>query len=451
MNLFLDGRAALTLFALAMIPATASALDLVGSYQRALQTDPTTRAAVEALAGGREKAIQGDALLLPQIGLSAQSVYVNDRSNTTLPPALQDIITPESAGTLHQVALQLKHPLYDAKAAADRTQLHEQTHLAEIRFRDAQQNLVGRVADAYFNVLLAQENLRVVLAEKAAVAMQRDRAQARFEVGRGKVTEVQETQARYDAVMTREVSANSTLEMREAQFQELTGVPARGLAELPSRFTPSPPQPDNLTAWQQRGVDRNTFVLTRQSERAIASAEIAKYKLSSRPTLDLVGSYTYKTQSGGLSPVIAPDSNRAAVIGVQLTVPLYTGGALDSREREARARERQAELEIAAAQRDVRLQVQDAYLAVKTGVSRIASVEQSLLSARTALEATTLGRDVGSRTELDVLDAQQRVYSTQLELAQARNDYLLGRIRLAAAAGELDVRELEALNGYLAR
>lgn len=433
-----------------LLSGASHAIDLLGAYEKAVRFDPSIQAAGEAVLAGREKRIQGDALLRPQIALTASYSRVDDRSTTNLPPELSAVIKPEGSGNVRQAALQLKQPIYDAEAAADRKQLHQQTQLAEIRFGDARQDLMQRVSEAYFQVLLAQENLRVVQAEKAAVGMQRDRAQARFEVGRGRITEVQETQARYDNVLTREVAAASTLELRAAQYQELTGAPAEGLAELRPGFTPTPPQPDNLQAWQSKSRNRNTRVQTKQSELAIATAEIGKHKLSGRPTLDLVASYTHKGANGSLSPTIAPDSSRSAVIGVQLNIPLYAGGALDSRERESLAKKREAEHELAAAQRDARLQVQDAYLAVKTGVARIASLEQSVLSAQTALEATTLGRDIGSRTELDVLDAQQRVFSAQLDLAQARNDYLLGRIRLAAAAGELREDDLRALNGYLA-
>jgi outer membrane protein len=191
-------------------------------------------------------------------------------------------------------------------------------------------------------------------------------------------------------------------------------------------------------------------VLGKRGELAIAGAEIDKYSLRGRPTLDLVASYQYKGQNGSLPPTVSPDNSRAAVIGLQLNVPLYTGGAISSKQRESLAKKRQAEQELSAARRDARLQVQDAYLAVKTGVTRIAALEQAVLSARTALEATTLGRDVGNRTELDVLDAQQRLFTAQLDLAQARHDYLLGRIRLAAAAGELQPGDLRALNAYLA-
>jgi len=436
---------------LALLPVASSALDLTESYTRALAVDPDLRAADQALLAGREKKVQGDALLKPQVGLSAGINAVDQRASVDVPPALAGLVKPESSGIAHQVALQLSKSLYDRKAGADKRQLHEQAALAEIRHRAAEQDLVRRVGEAYFNVLLAQEALRVTQAEKAAVQLQRDRAQARFDVGRAKITDLQETQARLDAVLTKEVSARSTLALREAQYRELTGVGPERLAELRPGFVPTPPAPDDLASWQARGQARNVRVQSSRGALAIASAEIAKYTLRGRPTLDVVASYTYKGQSSGLSSAVSPDSTRAAVVGLQFNVPLYSGGAIDSRQRESIAKKGQAEEELNAAERDMRLQVQDAFLAVKTGVARVGSLEQSVRSAETALEATALGRDVGTRTELDVLDAQQRVFNTRLELAQARNDYLLGRLRLASAAGELDAGELRALGNYLAR
>jgi outer membrane protein len=426
------------------------AIDLIGSYEKALQVDPTRLAADEAVAAGREKAKQGDAMLRPRVNLQASATRLNDRSSSSVPAPLDQIIKSESSGTASQAALQLSQPLYDKGAVADKKQLHQQTALAEIEYKHAQQDLMQRVAEAYFGVLLAQESLRVTQAEKAAVAMQRDRAQARFDVGRGKITDLQEAQARVDQTLAKEVSAQSTLASAQAQYLELTGVPAQGLAVL-RPFAPSPPMPDDLSAWQAKSAESNSRVLGKQVELEIAVAEIGRYRLNARPTVDLVASYTAKNQSGNLSPAIAPDGSRSAAIGLQFNMPLYTGGALSSKERESLAKQRQAEQDLSGAKRDARLKVQDSFLSVKNGVARIAALEQSLKSNQTALEATMLGRDVGTRTELDVLDAQQRVYSAQLELAQARNDYLLGRVRLAMHAGELQEADLRALDAYLAR
>ncbi len=435
--------------ALALLPCATFALDLIGAYERARRTDPTVLAADEAVIAGREKAVQGRALLLPQVGLGASYTHVSDKSSNALPPELAQLIKPESSGGVRKVELQFKQPLYDAEARSNKKQLRQQTELAEITYRNAQQELIERVAETYFNVLLAEEQLRVTRAEKAAVQMQRDRAKARFDVGRGKVTDVQETQARYDGVLAKEVQADSALALRRTQFEELTGAPAEGLHELAPGFVPAPPQPEVLAEWQGKGREQNSRVLAKRSQLAIADAEIGKYKLAGRPTLELVAGYSDKSASGGLSPTIASDHQRTATVGLQFSVPLFAGGGIESRERESIAKKRQAEQELAAAQRDARLQVQDAYLSVTTGVARIAALEQSRRSAETALEATTLGRDVGTRTELDVLDAQQRLFSSQLDLAQARNDYLLGRIRLASAAGELHEGDLRSLNAML--
>lgn len=437
--------------ACALFGAAASAADLNDAYRHALQADPSLRAAQSALLAGREKALQGDALLRPQLGLSASATHLDDRSSSSLPPPLSELFKSSSSGTVQQAALQLKQPIYDRKSAAEKQQLHEQSGIAELQFRHAQQELIQKVGEAYFGVLLAQEAVQVSAAEKAAVQLQRDRAQARFDVGRGRITDLQEAQARLDSVAAREVSARSQLALAQAQYQELTGTPAEGLAPLQPRLAPTPPMPDSLSAWQLKGSEANTRVQFKQRELAIAAQETRKTALQARPTLDLVASYTVKNASGSLSPVAAADGKRSAAIGLQFNLPLYAGGAIDSRQRESVAKEGQAQEDLAAARRDARLQVQDAFLAVKTGVARIAALEQSLASTRTALEATTLGRDVGTRTELDVLDAQQRMYSAQLDLAQARNDYLLGRLKLAAAAGELQEGDLLALNAYLVR
>ncbi|TFZ05935.1 type I secretion protein TolC [Ramlibacter henchirensis] len=433
--------------AAAILCGSVHAVDLVGAYRGAVTHDPTLMSAERALQAGREKAVQGRALLLPQVGLSASVNRVDNSSSDSTSPVSQ-LISPQDRGSVRTTSLQVVQPLYDPKASAEKRQLTEQSAVAEVHHKAASQDLVQRVAESYFHLLLARDSLRVVQAEKAAVGTQRDRAKARFEVGRGRITEVQESQARYDAVLAREISAASTLAQREAQFKELTGLPPQQLSGLKAGFVPVPPQPDSLEAWQQRGADQNTRVATRRHEIAISSAEADKYRLSARPSVDLVGSHSWN-RGGSLTPTAAPDKSRSTAIGVQLTVPLYTGGAINSRLRESLAKREQSEFDLAAAQRDMRLQVQDAFLATKSGAARVLSLEQSVVSARTALEATALGRDVGTRTELDVLEAQQRLFASQLELAQGRTDYLLGRVRLAAAAGELRENDLAELNAYL--
>jgi outer membrane protein len=433
------------------LQGAAGAMDLAEAYRQALLNDPASQAADQAWSAGREKAVQGDALLLPRVNLNAGVSRIHNRQTGDRDPMASLIMPDSSTGTARQASVQMVQPLYDRAASAGRKQLREQSTLAQTEFTASRQSLALRVAEVYFGVLVAEETLRVVQAELNAVRHQRDRAKARFEVGQGRITDVEEAQARLDAVSTREVSAQSMLELRRAQFSETTGAAPQSLTPIASSFQPRAPEPAALSEWQARGENESTLVRARQSQRAIAQAELAKHSLSGRPTVDLVASYGAKQQSGNLSPLVAPDGDRTGAIGLVLNVPLYAGGALDSRQREAAARLAQADFELAAARRDVRLQVQEGYLAVSTGVSRIAAQEQALLSARSALDATTQGRDVGTRTALDVLDAQQRLFAAELDLVQGRSDYLLGRLRLAAAAGKLDESNLRGLAPWLAR
>ncbi len=424
----------------------AFAVDVAQAYRQALVNDPASLAADQALVAGREKAVQGDALLRPRVNFQAGASRIHHRAGEAATPAMAET----STGTAYQASVQMVQPVYDRGASAGRRQLREQSTLAQTQFTAARQELALRVAEVYFGVLVAEETLRVAQAELAALLYQRERAQARFNVGQDRITDVQEAQARLDAVRTREVSAQSLLALRRAQFHETTGTPPDNLAPLAPSFVPQPPQPAALTDWQARGEHGSPLVLARQSELAIANAELSRHSVSGRPTLDVVASYGSKQQNGSLSPMVAPDGDRTGAIGLVLTVPLYAGGALDSRQREAAARLAQASQQLQAARRDVRLKVQEGYLAVATGVSRIAAQEQALASARSALDATTRGRDVGTRTALDVLDAQQRLFAAELELVQGRSDYLLGRLRLALAAGELDEDSLRGLRPWLA-
>lgn len=441
------GAAALLM---AMHGGAAQAMDVAEAYRLAVAHDPTSLAADHALVAGRELAVQGDALLKPRVNLQAGVSRIHNRQSGDVPPLAAGVLSSSSSGTASEVSVELVQPLYNRAARAGREQLREQSVLAQVRYDGARQDLALRVARDYFGVLVAQEALRVVEAELAAVRRQRDRAQARFDVGQGNITDVREAQARLDAVATREVAAQATVELRREEFRETTGAAPDALAPLAASFVPRPPEPAALAPWHARGEARSTLVLAKQSELDIARSEIGRHSLAGRPTIDLVASYGARNQSGGLSPLVAPDGDRTGSIGLMLNIPLYAGGALNSRQREAAAHLGQAEQELAAARREVRLKVQEGYLAVTTGVSRIASQEQGLLSARSALEATTRGRDVGTRTELDVLDAQQRLYSAELDLVQGRADYLMGRLRLAAAAGELDESSLGALGAWLA-
>lgn len=431
--------------------ASAQSIGLAAAFERALVADPAIQASAMALQAGREKAVQGRSLFRPQVSLSSSVTAMTSHSESALPPAFAALAQPNTSGNIRQAAVQVVQPLINAGVAASQSQLSRQSEGAELAWAAARQDLMMRVTEATLALVAARHTLQVVEAEAAALAQQRERAQARLDVGMGKLTDLQEARARLDGALAQQVSARSALAQRMAQFEALTGAPAVGVAGLSEASAMQAPQPDRLEGWQDRAMARNSRLLAKQIEVAVAMDETQRHGLQARPTLDLVGSYTVQNKGGDLSLLVSADRQRTATVGVRLNVPLFTGGNLDSREREAAAKARQAELELVALQRDVRLQVQDAFLAVTTGIARLDALQAAMLSARTALDATAQGRDVGLRTQLDVLDAQQRWFATRLDLVQARVDLLLGRARLAWAAGELDEAALGQLDIELAR
>lgn len=441
-----------TVFALALLAATGAhsqTLRLTQAFQQALRSDPSTLAAEQALLAGREKAVQGEALLKPQVSLGASVTGISSHAYSNLPDPVSSLVSPDSSGHVGEAAVKVLQPLYNASYSASKQQLISQTAGAEIRWTAAVQDLTKRVAESYLAVLSAQDTLRVTRAEETTLAEQRERAQARFDVGSGRITDVQEARARHDGTVAKLIGAQSALALRQAQFQWLTGASAQGLADLASVSRLPAPPPELLADWQRKGQERNAYVQSKRIELDVARQEVAKYRLDSRPTLDLVGAYTMKGKGGDLSPLVAADRERTASVGLQLSIPLYTGGALNSREREALAKMRQTEQELAGAQQDVQLQIHDAYLALHTGLARVQALQRAQESSKSALDATVLGRDLGSRSQPDVLDAQQRFYAAQLDASQARIDVLLAQVRLAWAAGALSENDLQAIDAIL--
>lgn len=439
----------LTTLALLAAPLAAQAMDLMGAWQHALGMDPSLMAAGAAREAGAEKMQQGDALLKPRVNLTAGLTHLDVSSGAFGPPQLSNLLPAESKGTRREASVTLVQPIYRADYRAARKQMHAQTAIAELSYATARQDQIQRVAQAYFNVLLAEEHVRLLDAQLAAVDEQASDARARFDAGKARIIDLRDAEARRESVRALRIAAASELELRRTQFFEHTGVEAGGLAAMREGFAPQA-SAATLAAWEQRAQDNNPQLQTRLRQLDAARAEADRHKRSSRPTLDLVASHGEVRTTGDVSPLVSPERTRSNTIGLQLNIPLYQGGALDSQQREAAARLREAQFNVDAARRDVRLQVRDAWLAVSDGAAQVLALEQSVKAARTAQEAAVLGREVGMRTTLDVLNAQQGVYSAMFDLSKARVNWLMGGLRLSAAAGGLGEEEVRAVNAYLA-
>ena len=427
------------------------------AYEQALRHDPAKLAADEALVAGREKAVQGDALLRPRVSLQAGVNRIDDHSSGNSPSRAGAYLFVPSGQHRHgtrQAGVQLTQPLYDANARAPTSSSFTSRPTSPRRSStQSRQDLVQRVAEAYFGVLLARGDLRVAQAEKAALGLQRDRAQARFDVGRGKITDLQEAQARYDQVVTKEISARSTLDLRRAR------VPRDRPACPPKAWPGSPPTSPRArrSPTASRPGRRAARTTARSCGRSAPSwrsprAEIGKYRLAGRPTLNLVASYTARGKAAICRRCSASDRRSTGSVGLQFNVPLYAGGA----HRLARARvDREARPGRAGtgrgAARRRACSVQDAFLAVTTGVSRVASLTSSRCNRPARHSRPPRSGATWARARSPTCSTRSSACSKPSStLAQARFDYLLGRVRLSAAAGELAESDVRNLNGLLA-
>ncbi|MBV8657933.1 MAG: TolC family outer membrane protein [Burkholderiales bacterium] len=428
--------------------------DLSTVYQAARSYDATFAAAEATRHAGEEKAAQGRALWLPQV--SATGFYQHQTASQDLPASEASSLPPGSSlstsahGQVRGYQVSATQPIYNVAASAGNAQLQEQARLAEVRFRSAEQDLIMHVAQAYFDVLYAQDNLEFVRAQKDANSEQLAQAKKSFDVGVGTVTDVHEAQASYDATVASEIAALNALEVKQNAFVQLTGMPADNLAPLVSRPVAIPPAPESMDYWLARAEAHSPNIDAQRSALSIATAEIDKYRALRQPTLSLVGQKGETWNNGSLANLNGSSSQQSS-IGLQLNIPIYTGGSTSSKLRESLALRDQAAQQLLATQRTVAQSTKAAFLGVKSGAAQIKALEQALASAQSSLDSTTLGRQVGVRTTLDVLNTLQAFYSTKRDLAQARYSYLLSKLQLAQAIGELSVEDVDAVNAQLKR
>lgn len=424
------------------------AMDLSESVEKAQLYDPTLQASNYANKAGQEKRRQATALYLPQIAIGGKYERVWSKTDVTVPPNFPfQVLAPlTSAGNIYGFGVTLTQPLYSADVSVKATQLRDQAKLAAVDNQGAQQNLITSVSQSYFNVIVAQDTLRYIRAEKAAVSQQLASAQARFKAGRANVTDVQDAQARYDAIVAQEIAAKNDLAEWQARYERSVGEAPRHLLRLPASFEPTLPDPDDVSQWIERGTSGNLNLQSRLIQQNIADKAVDLYTLSSRPQLELFASYSDLRQSGDLSFIIAPDRYRSAAVGLQLSIPIFTGGGLESQLRAARATSKQAAYEVEAARSDVAVQVREAFQDIVTGVQRIKALEQATVAAKTSLAANELALKVGVKSTQDVLNAEQAYYQMLEELDQARYQYLMSRIVLQLLVGHLGAAVVSEVN-----
>jgi outer membrane protein len=432
--------------------------DLLSIFQDALKYDSTYSAARFAWQAAQEKVPQARSRLLPQVSAGYGYNYIDTNSK----------FTPEGAPTTERSSsygswgpsLNLTLALYRPQSWDDLNSAQLSITSADAVLAQAKQDLVLRVTQAYFDVLTAQDALLAIEASKKATSEQLAQARREFEVGTKTIVDTHEAQARYDQIAAQEQVAIGDLIVKRNALRQIVG---RDVAELlPLREAPQlmPPQPTDIDAWTQRAVDSNPNVVSARAAAQIAEVTTARNRHGHYPTLDLVGKaeqgrsgapLSAQSPTGGTVSVPGDTRSRSASIGVQLTIPLYSGGLVQSQVRESLALEERARQDLESARRAAAQGARQAFTVTNYGLSQVRALESAEVSAKSQLDSTRVGYQVGVRINLDVLNAQTQLFNTQRDLKKARYDFLLNGMRLKSSAGMLSEDDVSGVNALLAR
>lgn len=419
------------LIASALLSLDATALDLMSAYRDAQAYDSQFSSARAAREANSEKSVQGRAGLLPTANITGSANKVSGEST----------LNPNINYSANAYQLLLRQPLYN-RANAD---LYEQSKLqvavSEVQFDQAKSDLMVRLAQAYFDVLAAQDTIAFIQAQRVAIAEQLASAKRNFEVGTATITDTHEAQARFDLSNAQEIAANNDLEVKRNAFAQITGKIPPSLASLKPGVKLSPPEPVSMDPWVQSAESGNFGVVAQGLLAEIAKLDISRNRAGHLPTVDAVASYGSNT-SFFTTAITTTTTN----IGVQLTIPLFSGYATSSKIREAISLEDKARADLNTARRNAAQSTRTAFLGVLSGLSQTRALEAAEVSSKSALDANRLGYEVGVRINIDVLNAQQQLYSTRRDLAKARYDTLMNSLKLKAAAGSLSEADLAQFN-----
>jgi len=417
-----------------------SAENLVDVYQQAQANDPIVLKAHAQFMASKESIIQARAVLLPRLSAFG-SFTLSEQERNNVDIADDEVTT---------IGANLSMEIYHHSSWLQLETAKKTAHQSDIRYQVAQQELIVRVTQAYFNVLGAKDDLEFAIAEKAAIERQLDQTKQRFKVGLTAITDVHEAQAQYDNTVTAQIRAENNVFNAEEALREITNVYPRNLDILNTkRFSASRPVPDSANGWQQTAEAKNLNLIAQKVSVDLAKENIKISRAGHYPTLDLTGRYsTSDTDNKLVSNAPTIDSNNQS-IGIEINVPIYSGGAISSSVRQAQSNYVAASQDLAQTHRSVVRNTRNAYNTVIAAVSAIKSLEQSVISAESALRATEAGMEVGIRTIVDVLENTRNLYNAKRNLSSTRYDYIQAILSLKQAAGTITEQDLIDINNGL--
>jgi outer membrane protein len=428
-----------------LLPVGAKAENLMASYARALENDPTMKQAEAKRLSIKESRKQGLAQFFPTVSVVGNSGR-EWRHNRIAD--LRNLFPPSQEYWNHSFSLNLTQPLFHWDHWVQLSQTDNQIAQAEAAYQAELQNLMVRTSEAYFNVLAAQDNLDFTGAEKSAITKQLEQAKARFEVGVIPITDVYEAQAAYDQTVANELDAANSLDNQKEALREIIGSgessSGQELTPLGERLPLIKPIPDNIAEWDSTAETGNLAIVAALNQTEVAHKAIDIQRSGHLPKLDLVGSYGVSENGSAFGP--RGDTQN---IGVQINVPIFEGGAVSSRTRQATYDYQAAKENLNVIKRAVKRQVNNSFRGILTNISRVAALQAAVKSSASALEAAEAGFEVGIRTTVDVLEQQRNLYHAKRDLSRARYDYLINSIKLKQAASNLTETDLEQINRLL--
>ncbi|MDA7414975.1 TolC family outer membrane protein [Xenophilus arseniciresistens] len=429
-----------TAIGLAALPS-AQAQNLVQLYEAARAHDATFQAARAQAAANTARGAQARAAVLPQVGLAAGVSRTEADIRTDAGKGPRDFST-------QQVGIQATQPIYRPANWATRSQGERQAEIAQAQLQGAEQDLIVRLAQAYFDVLGARDTLALVQAQKAAVAEQLAAARRNFELGNATITDTHEAQALHDLVVAQEIAAGNELQVRQLALDELTG---RSTAPWPLAQPVALPAltPAELQPWLTQAEAFHPALRQAQLAREVAALEVDKAKAGHLPTLDATLGYQVVNNPQGVIDSTVRTRVHAAQAGLQLNVPLFAGFATENRIKETLALEEQAQATLDDTRRRITQSTRAAWLGLQAGAGQVRALEAAQASSQSALDANKLGYQVGVRINIDVLNAQSQLFQTRRDLAMARYNLLLGQLKLRQANGSLTADDLRGINAVL--
>jgi outer membrane protein/protease secretion system outer membrane protein len=425
--------------------AQPAVMDLKQVYQAALEQDASIRASRAAADSGRERVPQARAGLLPQV--SASAGRNNNNLDTTAPNILGNPVTTNDQYFSDNRTLQVRQPLMNMQRWLQFQQAKSIVEEAEANLDRDLQNLVVRVAGAYFETLMADEQLELVQAQIKTYTALVDAAQKGLAAGSGTRTDVDDAKARLDMAKAQELEARQNQELTRRQLQLLINQPVGQIAKLnAASLQLTPPEPANLDEWTRKAEEASPEIKAMQARLDAARREVSKAQAGHLPTLDAVAQWS-NSGSENITRVNSRYENKT--IGLQLNIPLYSGGYVNSTIRQAVAEQTRAEETLEALRRDLGVRVHKEYRGVTEGILRVRALEQAARSAEQMMKSTQMSLKAGARTQLDVLNAQQQYTLALRDLAQARMVFLLSKVRLSSLVGDDALASIEQVNANL--